>query len=596
MSEYVYIDPQCDTDYKEGGYADFYNKHNAHEFFPWDEDGYLIVARGFHSVNYEKLWNLDRFKPIDLRTLIADFYLLDAVASCTLVPGNTPQVAANPVVLLEMIDAGFYARNIDSPEGVALEAAIAFSRHTINHADLIRDYMQYAMASEIQYHEVGHPIGDSWSYAVRGWYHVIEKFGHELASKWMVSMFDRDGWASGFGGQAWKGIADVAYAYERGEWMGEQFGPREFLDRAFSLQHNGGTMFNKCNWANSVSNVQKVLDAHANSDWKVLHNHASESTRNLVGKYLTACGIEDHNVFLGIYKAPTPTPTKAPKSNSSAFTPSGKTYTSSPFTGSLSKGMVIEKGTGGVYGTVQSSGKIKTTIKSMSAKYYWSGDQYNTSYVLDNINSGKWTLYTGFGTEYIITQPKETVVVDPEFEKLLKEEEEHEASLHETAKTATHFYTHKDGVQELPLKAGDIVAHKHSFTDSFWPITVTGWEPCPEGTCLKYTTSSGLETFEAGWTPANALKWLTQGTWVKSAKPANYVGDYPVVKVMQTKFDGSKCKLSGDVMNAGDPIVYHGKGNGASSLTAWLHMFGPLPHDAKVTADIPSHGLSKTTA
>jgi len=630
MSEYLYLDENsCPAGCKEGGIDDYYAPGFDPDFYPWySNDGHKLVARG-GAYGYDKLWDIKRFKGIDLRNLIADFYLLDAVASCVLVPGVTPQVAANPAVLLEMIDAGFYSRNADSPEGVALEAAIAFARHTLKYAPMIRDYMHYACASEIQFHPVGYPIGTSFGECAVGWHKVIEHFGHEVAASWLVDVFNAKGWSGGFGGKAWKGIAVVAHAYETTQWLGESFGPREFLDRAFSLQHNGGTMFNKCEWADSVGNVQKVLDAHANSDWAKLHKHASQNTQSLVAKYLTVCDVEDHNKLLGIKVAPpvvvTPTPTvtvntningnTTPSTNDGNFHPTGATY-ELPELFALCKGLVIK--TEGVTYKVSASGSIKTTLKHYSHPY-WEGTNYNTSYILKKINDGHWTLFTDYGTEYVLgapalpefavgkvivhkstghvyeivewsgdsytyhkvherkgkstfnpiktadpqaflkhfvtwdktfddewvlvnepekmhewpstsnhatwtnnykPEPKHipTPLVDPEFEKLLKEEEAIEASIVHNVVQTTSDYAY----DLLPqLKLGTLIYHtkleKNDKMINMWPVTFWGWT---DDGHMKMKFWDGSTLKHNPWIYTDVQGYLESGTWTLLPHPS----------------------------------------------------------------------------
>jgi hypothetical protein len=423
VSRYLYLTEAVPTTYRSGGSEDYYgpNAEHDHDYYPWTADGHLIVGRGGYGgyVDNNSLWGVKRFKKIDLRTLIADYYLLDAVASCVLVPGVTPQVAANPVVLLEMIDAGFYARDIESPEGVALEAAIAFSRHVLEYTPIIRDYMHYAMCTEIPYHEVARPLGEGSAEVLLAWKDLIDRFGWETPSRWMIQMFDREGWAGGFGGKAWAGIAIVAHAHATGSWLGEQFGPREFLDRAFSLEHNGGCMFNKVNWACSVSEVQPILDAHANSDWETLHTHSSQSTRDLVAKYLDACGVEDHNKLLGIAPPP-PEPETFTDGGGDLvqihtaydFKPNGSTYVVNGEINGLSKGAVVVKANGIPF-TIQASGPKQTTLVPYNS--YYEGTNYNTSYVLKMINSGGWTLFSGTGKQYIVPQEQAEPPVEHPF-------------------------------------------------------------------------------------------------------------------------------------------------------------------------------------
>lgn len=602
MSDYLYLTDAVPSYYREGGRYDYYDGKHPVNHYPWEADGYLIVGRhGYNNINSSKLWNTRQFQKIDLRTMISDFYLLDAIASCVLVPGSTPQVAANPAVLLEMIDAGFYARDTESPEGVALEAAVAFSRHTLKYAPIVRDYMHYAMCTEISFHEVAYPLGDGVE-VMAAWKDLIARFGHEMPARWMIEMFDRGGWSAGFGGKAWAGIAIVAHNYETGTWLGESFGPREFLDRAFSLEHNGGCMFNKANWSNKVSEVQAILNAHANSDWATLHKHASEDTRVLVAKYLDACGVEDHNKLLGIAPPPPPPATFTNASGNVVvvntnygFTPNGKTYKVTGEISGLSKGAVVVKTSGNPY-KIYASGPKQTTLKPYGSWY--EGMNMNTSWLLKQINSGMWTLFSGSGKQYIVPQDEPAAPDQPV-------EWNHKVGDFLTAGSAKQVYhvtKMTDGsetVSGTPMTHAEFIAEgeggPYNNSSNGWVVSTANvhrwigtmssdnWKiidgppsmvpPAADPVFEKLLQEE--EAIEASL-PSNASASNPQATVLA-------IADHPPVKIMGTKFAGSKCKITGKSMDVGDPIVYHGKRNGeslgASSLQAWVDAFGKVPAD-----------------
>ncbi len=54
------------------------------------------------------------------------------------------------------------------------------------------------------------------------------------------TVFEKARWVSSYGGPAWGGIASAAKKYLSG-----QIGPTEFVDHAFDLQHNNGSVFGK---------------------------------------------------------------------------------------------------------------------------------------------------------------------------------------------------------------------------------------------------------------------------------------------------------------------------------------------------------------
>lgn len=89
--------------------------------------------------------------------------------------------------------------------------------------------------------------------------------------------FDIPGWRGAFGGDAWRSIAKVLRSYLEGRMT-----DRIFVDRCFSLEHNGGCVFNKlfC-----VRNVPTVLSAHGNDEYDTLLSFASDETKCLWRRY-----------------------------------------------------------------------------------------------------------------------------------------------------------------------------------------------------------------------------------------------------------------------------------------------------------------------
>ena len=89
----------------------------------------------------------------------------------------------------------------------------------------------------------------------------------------LVEIFGCDSWSSGYGGRAWQGCAEILLARETGN-----LDAKTFVDRVFSLQHNGGSFLNKVGWMASsggmrnVDYCQAIGNAHAarNVDFDVL--------------------------------------------------------------------------------------------------------------------------------------------------------------------------------------------------------------------------------------------------------------------------------------------------------------------------------------
>lgn len=271
-----------DRAYGEGGYH------------PWMDDGFRILGKGW-TKGIEDVWKVQAWKKIRLVRMVCNYYLLDGIASCVIVPGAAPpQTIMNAELMIDMLDAGFYVREKGTDlEANTFEAAVAFAKLVTKYAPIVRDYMHFAMAGELSCtQDLSRSIGDyeDWDEACVSWWYLIQEFGYKLAAKWAMLAFDKCHWSTGYGGPAWEGIAKVAYAYETGEWKDQSFGSREFLDRAFSLQHNNATVFDKTQWADCPEDLEFVLDAHASSYWGTLYDNASPTTKTLFNKHVKACG------------------------------------------------------------------------------------------------------------------------------------------------------------------------------------------------------------------------------------------------------------------------------------------------------------------
>jgi hypothetical protein len=85
--------------------------------------------------------------------------------------------------------------------------------------------------------------------------------------------FELPGWRGAFGGEAWGSITSVLLAY-----LERRISDRIFVDRCFSLEHNGGCVFNKIY---DTRTVGAVLEAHGEDDYSTLRVHASKEIERL---------------------------------------------------------------------------------------------------------------------------------------------------------------------------------------------------------------------------------------------------------------------------------------------------------------------------
>ncbi len=125
---------------------------------------------------------------------------------------------------------------------------------------IFRDYLLCAIGGEARHHWAANMPGgraSSWEWfagmaLVHGRVYMLD------AARALFA--DYSAWSSGFGGQKWQSIANVLLARERGE-----IDAKTFVDRVFSLQHNGGSALNKFCWKGmcDLSCMQEIGEAHA---------------------------------------------------------------------------------------------------------------------------------------------------------------------------------------------------------------------------------------------------------------------------------------------------------------------------------------------
>jgi hypothetical protein len=88
-------------------------------------------------------------------------------------------------------------------------------------------------------------------------------------------VFDEPFWGgSGYGGESWKTPTDILISYRTGELTA-----RSFIDRYWSVQHNGGSFFNKA--YGDADSLMSVLRKQYANDYAALARYASGTVRDL---------------------------------------------------------------------------------------------------------------------------------------------------------------------------------------------------------------------------------------------------------------------------------------------------------------------------
>ena len=266
------------------------------------------VTNVVYDDNWQETWpeiDADHFDPV---VESANFYLLEAITGG--VPNGIPErpisahrsnTAKRDEELLIQLgvksakerakrikarDAAIEDRKTNDPDfalAVLLAEAEDMLETVVEKADTtLVGYFHMACAGEARHHRaIGGTVlagGRSRAGAWIGWRKIYEAVGPESVKDLANLLAEITGGT--YGGERWEEAANILYGRITGE-LGptEAINKRLFVDRAWTLQHNGGIFLNKINWR--VSNrkgwdlgaVQtKVLDAHASNppNWKLL--------------------------------------------------------------------------------------------------------------------------------------------------------------------------------------------------------------------------------------------------------------------------------------------------------------------------------------
>lgn len=174
-----------------------------------------------------------------------------------------------------------------------------------------REYVHLACGGELRHHSaMGASLGKGFR---RGawvrWYYIYKDNGPESLLK-MADLFEEFGGGS-YGGPPWANAARILHQRETGQLGPDEFTNKQlFVDRVFTLEHNGGCFLNKLGWINLRKEREHpynahfgemkeyVLNAHAANPVNIdmLMGHASEPIQNLVKEYINLATSNDIDV------------------------------------------------------------------------------------------------------------------------------------------------------------------------------------------------------------------------------------------------------------------------------------------------------------
>lgn len=198
--------------------------------------------------------------------MMADFYIADYI------------MAAIPAKVSVLGD--------DRNANILRQSAAALQSHIVALCDpVFQDYVFSAIGGEVRHHANCRgmmPGGrDSmWDY----WWAMGEANGRRNLTEDCVNLFDDDCWGGSYGGSKWRIIATTLLLRLEGK-----LDAKTFVDRVFSLQHNGGSLLNKMSWADCayLPDCLTIGNAHAadHCDFPTLGMYASHDGKMLLNLF-----------------------------------------------------------------------------------------------------------------------------------------------------------------------------------------------------------------------------------------------------------------------------------------------------------------------
>lgn len=142
-----------------------------------------------------------------------------------------------------------------------------------------REYVHLACGGELRHHQsCNESLGAYRRGAWVKWFYIYEQNGPE-ALLTMADLFEEFS-GSSYGGPPWANAARILYQREMGTLGPDEFTTKElYVDRVFTLEHNGGCFLNKLDWVNLRKGREPIHSRHfAEMKDTVLNAHASNPT------------------------------------------------------------------------------------------------------------------------------------------------------------------------------------------------------------------------------------------------------------------------------------------------------------------------------
>jgi hypothetical protein len=293
--------------------------HGTSETPPWVNRGIKVAIDPGCSNGWKTVWpEIDA--SIDPVMAAADFYLLEAVASRALYTYDLPEMeiltTEQENEMFEMLGIksrasrnlirkdrraqlksirkthpGFLVREIE-------EKAAKLQQELVEILDSsFVPYAHIAIGGEIRHHRaMGGHLSNQRNEAWADWRKVFETVGNDALLD-VEKLFIEFGDGNSYGGPAWAKATKILWSRHEGILGPEEYTNKKvFVDRVFSIQHNGGALLDKISWSIKnprqwgVGHLTDLLDMHSSDVPNIagLSRVCSPKVKSLMIEYVEA--------------------------------------------------------------------------------------------------------------------------------------------------------------------------------------------------------------------------------------------------------------------------------------------------------------------
>lgn len=257
---------------------------------------------------------------LDPMQTAADFYLLFGIVNDSFCKPTTRRTIPSEDIVAASLLLGLSAQDFEERNALLKDSHNARRQHQLKRDaetmfndvvlradDQFVPYVSLACGGEIRHHQ---SIGDISLSSDRRtawcqWPNIVEEYGTSAYTT-MATMF-REFDSDGFGGEKWAVAAELIRDRLEGKLGTTAFLNKQmFVDRIFTLQHNGGCFLNKLSWLNAryqrpapysggtLSMPATVLNFQSSNppDIVGMFKFASNPVQTLVKEYLDTVTVE----------------------------------------------------------------------------------------------------------------------------------------------------------------------------------------------------------------------------------------------------------------------------------------------------------------